>query len=352
MKAVLAACLAAWLTFPALAADTPAPVDVLYAELARLPAAERTKRIEQGAMKEGRLDLVHTWRGPLARNHVALFKKRYPFLSIDFVDIGSQDAGERFVAEETAGRHLTDIFSMAVPDLSEVLKQRLAATYPTPATGHILPAYHAFIDPDNRWVPYYWSEHGLSYNTDLVKGHAPKGWFDLCDPYFKGNASYDPGELRFMTGLYAMLGAAETERLIKCIGANQPIISRGHEQRMTLMLAGDHMMQGDNYLYQGELAKRKDPSTPFAIVDGAPVLGFAGAMVINKNAPHPYAAALLADWALSEESQQYTAQQFRGPVAIKHPYLPEDAQIVPYGDTPPDLAEMLQGWWAKYVRSK
>ena len=347
-RAFVAALLLAAMSFPAQAQRTA--VETLYAELAKLPPAERTQRIEEGARKEGKLAFVHTWRGALARNHIELFKKRYPFLAVDFTDIGSQDASERMVAEETAGRHLTDMFSMAVPDLSVILKADLEAAYPTPATDSILPPYRGFIDPAHRWMPWYWSEHGISYNTDLVSAeHAPKKWFDLCDPFFKGNASYDPNETRFLSGLFTMLGADETEKLIKCIGANKPIVQRGHEQRMTLMLAGDHMVQGDNYLYQGVFAKRKDPSTPYAIAYTAPVLAMAGAMVINKNAPHPYAAALLADWSLSEESQTYTAHEGRGPVGVKHPYLPDSTEIVPYGDLAPAIVDRLQGWWEKYV---
>jgi hypothetical protein len=30
-------------------------------------------------------------------------------------------------------------------------------------------------------------------------------------------------------------------RLLECIGRNDPIVQRGHTQRMELMLAGDHM---------------------------------------------------------------------------------------------------------------
>src|SRR5437868_7062551 len=163
MQAIFAACLA---FLVGMLAAGPAPAqssaaEKLYAELARLPTAERAKRLEEGAKKEGKLALLHSWRGALARNHVELFKKRYPFLAVDFTDVGSQDAAERFVAEETAGRHLTDIFNIAVPDMSSVLTANLAAIYPTPATDRILPAYRSFIDAEHRWVPYYWSEHGL-----------------------------------------------------------------------------------------------------------------------------------------------------------------------------------------------
>ena len=62
------------------------------------------------------------------------FEKRYPFVKVEMGDIGSQDAAERFIAEETAGRHLTDILTLGVPDMAVILKQNLVAKYPTPAT--------------------------------------------------------------------------------------------------------------------------------------------------------------------------------------------------------------------------
>lgn len=325
-------------------------VEQLYAELAKLPPEERAKRIEEGARKEGKLVFVHTWRGKLARDHIALFRKRYPFLNVDMTDIGSQDASERLVAEETAGRHLTDVVSLAVPDLAEILKADLLANYPTPATESILAQYKGFLDPEHRWTPWYWSEHGVSYNNSLVKPEqAPKAWKDLCNPAFRNSVSFDPAETRFMVGLYAIMGEQETEALLKCIGENKPIIQRGHTQRMELMLAGDHMVQGDNYLYRGIEIQRETPATPYAIAYSAPVMGYAGVMSINKNTPHPYAAALLADWSLSKESQEYTAKNLRGPVGVKHPYLPEETKVVTYGDVAPEIVDRLQGYWTKYI---
>ena len=69
----------------------------------------------------------------------------------------------------------------------------------------MLPPYKGFIDPENRWIPWYWSEHGISYNTSLVpKDKVPTGWNDLCNPYFKGSVSFDPAEDRYLSGLYAI----------------------------------------------------------------------------------------------------------------------------------------------------
>jgi ABC-type Fe3+ transport system substrate-binding protein len=161
----------------------------------------------------------------------------------------------------------------------------------------------------------------------------------LCNPFFKGSVSFDPAEDRYLAGLYAMLGEEGTEKLLKCIGDNDPIIQRGHTQRIELMLAGDHVVQGDNYLYHGIAMQKKNPSAPYAIVYSAPVMGFAGVAVINKNTPRPYAAALWTDWTLTEESQ-------------KHPYLPDSVKIVAYNDAPPDVGKRLLDTWNKYVAKR
>jgi len=334
----------------AAAAQSP---EQLFAELAKLNPEQRSKRIEDGARAEGKLNFIHTFRGKLARDHVRLFEKRYPFVKVEMADMGSQDAAERLIAEETAGRHLTDVLSLAVPDLPVILKQDLFANYPTPATKRIPKKFQGFLDKDNRWLPWYWSEHGISYNTNLIAADkAPKSWQDLCNPAFKGKVSFDPPETRFMVGLYTLMGSEKFQAWLKCMGENQPIIQRGHTQRMNLMLSGDHAIQGDNFLYVGAEEKKKDPKTPYAIVYSAPILGYAGSMVINKNTRHPYASALFSDWTLSDESQKYVADEFRGPLIGKHPYLADNANVVTFGYLSDEIVERLHGYWNKYIGKK
>lgn len=325
----------------------------IYTTLAKLPTNERQKRLEQDARKEGTLQFLHTFRGRQARDHLRLFEKRYPFLKVEMSDMGSQDAAERLIAEETAGRHLTDVVSLGVPDLPVVIKLNLTAKYPTPASKRLFKQYAGFLDPENRWLPWYWSEHGISYNSNLIgPDKAPRGWFDLCNPAYKGQISFDPAETRFLVGLYVMMGEEKLKEWLKCIGENQPIIQRGHTQRMQLMLSGDHAIQGDNYFFDGAQATKKDPKAPFAVVYTAPILAYAGAMVINKNTPHPYGAALLSDWMLSQESQEYVAKEFRGPVAVKHPFLPDNVKLITYGYVGEDIVNRLHDYWNQYIGRK
>jgi iron(III) transport system substrate-binding protein len=339
--------IASFLPAPA-AAQTAA--EKIYADLAKLPPAERQKQLEEGARREGKLIYVRTLRAKLGHDHLELFRKRYPFVDVDDNDMGSQPASERLVQEETAGRHLTDILSLAVPDLDAILNRHLAAAYPTPATAAILPQYKNFIDPQHRWTPYYWSDFGISYNTNmLTPDKAPKSWDDLCKPEYRGQVSFDGPNIRFLVGMDTMMGEEKLKSWLQCIGKNKPIIQLGMPQRFKLMLAGDHAVQGQNFLYYCPAEKTKHPSAPCAMVLTAPVLGYAGGMVINRNAPHPYAAALLANWALSPESQHYLASMFRGPLTAKHPYLPPQTKLVTYGLTGKDTVDKVLAYWKRYV---
>jgi hypothetical protein len=155
---------------PALAQQATAlsPAEKIYSDLAGLAPDERHKRLEDGARKEGRVVVVHTLRGELGRSHLAIFRKKYPFLNLEATtDIGSQDAAERLFAEETSGRNLTDVISVSLTDLSEVLQRNYIARNPTPHTSAVLPQMQKYNDPEGRWALFFWSEHGISYNSNM-----------------------------------------------------------------------------------------------------------------------------------------------------------------------------------------
>ena len=265
-------------------------------------------------------------------------------------EMGSQDAAERLFAEEAAGRHLTDIIGLGVPDMAELLSRDVAANYPTPATKRLLPQYRKFIDPKNRWVPWSQSEHGIAYNTNLVK-NPPKTYMDLCDPRFKGQMSFDPLEVRFLVGMYEIFDRSfdKLQKWLSCIAANKPIVQRGHTARLRLMLSGDHAISPDQYFYLGSRMKKRNPSVPFGADYQTPVMVYAQSQVLNKNTPHPYGAALFADWSLSDESQKYMAGNYRGPVAAKHPYFPDDVKLVPFNFVSNDVVDKLSAMWKKTI---
>jgi ABC-type Fe3+ transport system substrate-binding protein len=322
----------------------------LFADLAKLSPSERQARIVEGAKKEGKFRFVHSLRGDLGREHADLFRERYPFVTVELSELGSQDAAERLVTEETVGRHITDAVVSETPDLTEVLKRDLAARYVSPEIRRVLKQYEYLVDGENRWVPFAVDEHGIAYNSDLVRT-PPKTYEELCDPKFKGTTSFEPFEIRFLLGMFAIFARnfAKVDGWVACIARNQPILQRGHTQRLRLMIAGDHAISPDQYMYDGIAQKRKYPSLPFAADFDAPVTVTALNLVINKSTPYPYATALFADWLMSEESQAYLSSRLRGPIALKHPYFTDDAKLVSYGHEPTDVIDRLQSIWNEHL---
>lgn len=334
------------------AAQELSEAELIYQELATLPPEERERRLIEGATQEqGPLEVISTLRGQLTRDQAAMFQAKYPFVEVNVTEMGSQDAAERLYTEEAVGRHLTDVVGLGTPDLEQLLARDFLARYPTPATDAVLPQYREMLDPENRWTLFSTSEYGIIYNTNmLTPEELPTSYEDMCDERFRGQMSFDPLTIRYLYGLYVMMGDEGLQEWLQCISENEPIIQRGHTQRLEFMLAGDHAISPHNYFYSGASMKAQNPEVPFGIVEGVPVLLYGQANVINRNTSNPYSAALFADWHLSEEWQTYLAERPRGPVTVDSPYIPADAELVIYSYGTSEEYEKISDYWDRYMR--
>jgi iron(III) transport system substrate-binding protein len=339
----------------AFAADLSA-VEQLYADLAKMPAADRSKKIMEGAKKEGKIEMISANYGTEWRPREILWEKLFPDIKVNSSGVASSAVAERFIAEETAGRHLTDAIELSSADMPKIIELKLTASFTTPVTDKILPKYRGFLTlfPENRWMPTSMTEHGVVYNfKELSEADRPKDWFDLCKPVANGKSSYDAVEARLLIGWYTMLGEQKATDLIKCIGANKPILQTGHSDRLALMEAGDHPISGDILIYGVErFAKEQPAKNVLKVAYETPVLADAFGASINRNAPHPYAAALYLDWLHSDDNQLYLQQRMRGPLGVKHPFMPDDAQIVTFGPIDQKIVDRLMATWMEFVAKK
>jgi len=94
------------------------------------------------------------------------------------------------------------VINVGLPDLTTLLAKGHAGALCGGGTALVLAAIQGFLDTEARWTPWYWSEHGISYNSSSSpRTKAPRNWSDLCNPFFKGSVSFDPGEDRYLAGL-------------------------------------------------------------------------------------------------------------------------------------------------------
>ena len=342
------------LTGASVSAQELTAAEKLYADLAKLPAAERTQKLIDGAKKEGELSITRGYGGQEGIAHLKLFENRYG-VKVKYEIMGSQFSAERVITEERVGKHLTDVSSISSPDLGPIIKYNIPAKNPTPEAARILPQYKGFVDPtgQNRWVAWYATTHGIGYNPSIMKDEeAPKTWDDLCKPQYKGLMSWETLEVRMLLGLYYIFDK-DVERVgkyLECIAKNDPIVMKGHIPRIALLMAGDHPLSPDLLIYKGVFDNMKNPKkAPFKAVYTAPVFMDSSGLVINRNAPHPHAAALFVDWSMGEESQKYMFDQFRETLAMQHPFLPPEAQIVTTMYVEESIVDKLTNYWLQYI---
>jgi ABC-type Fe3+ transport system substrate-binding protein len=329
-------------------------IEKTFAELDKLSPADRHAKIVAAAKKEGKV-IISVGPSATGRRHVRLFDKRYPYLDTGYLRVNSARSQEIFLSEEAAGKHLTDAMAINAPDLGIMFKRDLAARFPTPAADKIEKKYNNFKDPQNRWHPYYTSAHGITYNPRLLKElkiDPPKSYLDLCHPRFKGQVSYEPAEARMIIGLWEMY-ARDDKKLIQwmtCMGKNEPITMRGHTTRTDLMLAGDHAVSPDMLIYNGTKKNDKNPKkAPFKVNYDAPLLVTARGVIINKNAANPMRAAMFSDWVLSTESQKFLFKEYRGTVVGPHPFMPDNAILIPTKNIDVKKLDWMFKMWKKHV---
>lgn len=350
-SAVLAAAMA-----PAVAADQPlTKVEQMFADLYKLAPEAREKRLLEGAKKEGKVALLTQNRGKAASDQMDMFSHRYPFLKVSYTSNSSPIVTEQLFNETAAGRHLSDGMSGNTPNFRILLEANIPARFPTPLADVIPSRYAGFKDPENRFLPYYTTGHAIGFNPTMMKpGEYPKSYQDLCLPRFKGQISFEPAESQFLIGLYEMFGHDEqkVQDWLKCIGENEPIIMKGHSTRLMLLLAGDHAASPDLLDYNGVSLNRKNPKkAPFQLVYEAPLMVNASATLVNNNASNPNAAALFTEYGLSDEYQDYLFKLMRGTMKGEHPFLPDNAILIPYAWVSDDVEQRLHGYWNKYIGS-
>jgi iron(III) transport system substrate-binding protein len=230
----------------------------------------------------------------------------------------------------------------------------ILARFPTPATDKMLPQFKGLLDKHNRWIVYSWNEQGISYNTRMVKeADAPKDWFDLCKPQFKGEIGIEQRG-RFLIFMHMMMGEEKLKEWLTCFGKNDPIIMRGATVRLELMLAGDHSVEGANSFYRGmEYIRSKGADkVPFKPVYSTPIMAQPSGCFINRMSPRPYTAALYCDMQLSDATQKYLFDQFRNPVTMPSPFMPTEAQLITVGPMAVDFVAKLHGYWQTSVGTK
>src|SRR6185295_13477959 len=129
------------------AALAPTPEEI-WKSLEKLPAAEREKKLIEGAKKEGEM-LWYTNSGiENATRYIQAFKKNYPYINAQVWRAKTRQVTQRALQEAAAGKHMVDVIKPSTDLLPPMLDRNLLARYETPGRA---------IFPAHTKSPYYTS---------------------------------------------------------------------------------------------------------------------------------------------------------------------------------------------------
>jgi iron(III) transport system substrate-binding protein len=284
-------------------------VEELLADINRLTPAERQKRLEEGARREAAVKFYSNENIDLLKGYTDAFMRKYPFVKADFWRGSGNRLVNRVLVENRAGKLDADFISVPFEAGMSVKRAGVWAPYVSPEAKSYT---KNFFDEKGYWHSNHLNIAVIGYNTRLVKPQeAPKDYPDLLHPKWKGELSIDLEPDRALMGWLVAWGEGKTRDFVKKLMLNGAVVRRGHNQQIQLLCGGEFKIAVELYAYRVAQFKHeyKCP-VDFSFPDPTP--GSIGSMAgVSRNAPHPHAAALFADFTLSAEGSKVLASTGR-----------------------------------------
>jgi iron(III) transport system substrate-binding protein len=279
----------------------------------------------EAAKKEGKLVFYSANVAESEQPVIEAFKKRFPFVNVEFLRAPGNQLLQRVKTEAAAGKLLADVIDHS--DRSLMLEvENLFQDYAPPNAADYIPETQASpkLWPRSTVV---WS---IAYNSEILK-NPPKSWKDLTKPEYGnkqiGQVIAPSGGTTWTRAMFErqVLGEDYWQKQ----AATKPVLFPSNAPTSDSLVRGEISIAP--LLYNAIMPKLRDgaPVKVFFAPEGAPVTPFAAG--IAKTAAHPNAAKLFMNWCLSEEGQAFMIKEIGNLTSLKKaPLYPEgfDPKVV------------------------
>jgi len=185
---------------------------------------------------------------------------------------------------------------------------------------------------DRRWYASSANYNTPAYNTKLVAAaDLPRSFEDFATKKeWRGRVAIDGADIQWLSAMFQHFGEDKARKLLKdIITATQPVVVDGHLALARSVGAGEYALALNNFTnLTYNVASNGGPTDIFPL---DPVAAFMVQVGVSAQAPHPNAARLAANFAISAEAQAFGAKFGRIPVR---------ADVTP---NPPDALTRLKG---------
>ncbi len=299
---------------------TPTPPPAPTAVSTSAPGGEtgwekRWNEVLAGAKAEGSLT-IYGASGPEMRQATGqAFLKKYG-IQIEWVFARVNEVVQRAMTERRAGIYNADVFIDGATSIIDTLM----------ATGGFKPIGQDLILPEvtdgSKW---YWGkvkwfddekthviyaafpEAPFEINTDIVKKNEIQSYRDLLDPKWKDKITMDdPTVAGSGNGWATSVGSKIMgDDFLWQFARQKPMISRDRRQEIEWLAKGKyHVLAGASMPEYTEFKRMGAPVEVLVPKEGTWLTQSRGSMSLMNNAPHPNAAIVYLNWALSKEGQE------------------------------------------------
>ncbi|MPZ78042.1 MAG: extracellular solute-binding protein [Deltaproteobacteria bacterium] len=283
--------------------------------------AASAQTVKEKGEAEGKLMFYAAFNARDSKTLTDGFKQLYP--KIDAVFYRTTDAAlmERVLTENRAGKNLWDVV-MTTSFYGHNLKKRgLLANYDSPERKYFREGYK---DSQGAWTSLYTNYAAFGYNTSAVsKGSVPKSYADLLKPEWKGHIGMDSKAYEWFGTMINAMGEEKGLAYMREL-AKQAQLRGGRTLLAQLVAAGE--FKGALTAYSQTFETMKPTGAPVDWVYLNPVFANIHPMGVSSKAPHPNAARLFIDFALSKRGQELVRGMNRIPDRIDTP--PEQARLM------------------------
>src|SRR6476620_1096648 len=264
------------------------------------------------ARREGSLTLYTSLAPTESKPLADAFEKKYG-VKVQLWRGQSDEVVQRAVTEAKGRRFAVDVVETNGPEMEMIAREQLLgelhSAYVSDLPANAIPAHRT-------WFPDRMNYFVVGYNTTKVKrSDIPPTYEGFADPKWKGRIALEATDSEWMATLIKASPGNKGVDLMRKIAALQPGLRKGHVLLASLVAAGDVPVGLAMYNSNVETLKRK--GAPIDYVPVQPVVARPQGIGVARNAPHPNAAILFAEFVLSPDGQKLFESMGRVPASTK-----------------------------------
>jgi iron(III) transport system substrate-binding protein len=274
--------------------------------------ADRDARLLEKARQEGTVSIYTSLATKESTPLAQAFEKKYG-IKVELWRATSDKVVQRAVTEGQARRNVADVVETNGPEMEMIGRERLLSEFFSPHLADLPPNALA---PSRMWVTDRLNFFVVAYNTTKYKREdIPKHYEGFLDPKWKGQIGIEATDVEWMATIIHKLGNERGMKLFERLSAMRPDVRKSHI--LLAEMVGANEVPVALTVYNAEVESLKRRGAPVDWVPVEPVVGRPQGIGVMKNAPHPHAALLFADFVLSPEGQELFSAMGRVPVSRK-----------------------------------